>query len=184
MKKAGSGFLILVLASACQTGKTSTGDLYPSEGSLPPVVIDLSPKTPTPAATPVAVARAATAVPATPTAIDIPATSAEAQVVAAQIDAFNRHDLEAFVATYAADATLYDQPDRVRQSGMAEIRQSYASAFAGNPALHVSVSSRIVQGRFVIQQETLTGAADGQTRTSVATYEVVGGKIARVWFAK
>jgi hypothetical protein len=173
--------LLLLFAAACTVGKSGTGD-------LPPIIIDLSAR-PSPTAGPVglsaALAPTATPAPAVPTAV-IPPTpeSAEAQVVAAQIEAFNRHDLEAFLASYAADAVLYDQPDRVRQSGIAEIRQAYAAAFAANPNLHVTVSSRIVQGRLVIQQEVLTGAADGQTRISVATYEVVGGKITRVGFTK
>lgn len=178
MKKIRPVILLVLSAAACTAGKTGTGD-------LPPIVIDLSAR-PSPTAGPLglsaAVAPTATPAPAVPTAA-MP-ESAEAQVVAAQIEAFNRHDLEAFLASYAADAVLYDQPDRVRQSGIAEIRQAYAAAFAANPGLHVTVSSRIVQGRLVIQQEVLTGAADGQTRTSVATYEVVGGKITRVGFTK
>jgi hypothetical protein len=181
MNKIRWAVLLVIFAAACTAGKSGTGD-------LPPVVIDLSAKpTPTPAPMGLAAALAPTATlaPAVPTAV-IPPTpaSAEAQVVAAQIEAFNRHDLEAFLASYAPDAVVYDQPDRVRQSGIAEIRQAYAAAFAANPGLHVAVSSRIVQGRLVIQQEVLTGAADGQTRTSVATYEVVGGKITRVGFTK
>lgn len=167
---------VTVLTVGCTVGKQGTGD-------LPPIVIDLrSTPTPLPATAGVAAALAPTAAPAPPAAPT--PESAEARVVAAQIEAFNRHDLEAFLASYAADAVIYDQPDRVRQSGIAEIRQAYAAAFAANPGLKVTVSSRIVQGRLVIQQEVLTGAADGQTRTSVATYEVVGGKITRVGFTK
>ena len=181
MKMIRSAVLLLLFAAACTVGKSGTGD-------LPPTIIDLRARpTPTPAPVGLAASVAPTVTPASavPTAV-IPPTpeSAEAQVVAAQIEAFNRHDLEAFLASYAADAVLFDQPDRVRQSGIAEIRQAYAEAFAANPGLHVTVASRIVQGRLVIQQEVLTGAADGQTRTSVATYELVAGKIARVGFTK
>jgi hypothetical protein len=171
--------VVFVGVGACTAGKSGTGDLAP-------IVVDLSAKTPT--ATPVAAAAALqvpTPAPSSAAIAPTPAAaSAEAQVVAAQIDAFNRHDLEGFLATYAPNAVLYDHPDRVRASGIAEIRQAYASALANNQALHVSVSSRMTEGRFVTQQETLSGAAEGPARTSMVIYEVVNGKIAKVWFVR
>jgi len=180
MLRAAVVLTVFVGVSACTAGKSGTGD-------LPPIVIDLSAKTPTVTPAAIAALQVPTPAPAAPTVVIPPtpsAATAEAQVVAGQIDAFNRHDLEAFLATYASDAVLYDHPDRVRASGIAEIRQAYASALANNQAVHVSVSSRMTEGRFVTQQETLTGAAEGPARTSMVIYEVINGKITKVWFVK
>lgn len=171
---------VFVGVCACTAGKSGTGD-------LPPIVIDLSAKTPTVTPAAIAALQVPTPAPAASPVVVPPtpsAASAEAQVVAAQIDAFNRHDLEAFLASYSSDAVLYDHPDRVRAAGIAEIRQAYAAALANNPALHVNVSSRMTEGRFVTQQEMLTGAAESPARTSMVIYEVVNGKIAKVWFVK
>jgi hypothetical protein len=181
MNKIRPVMLLAVLISGCTAGKSGTGD-------LPPTIIDLSKPTVTPGAIATGPMQVGTPVPAAPTPVIPPTPSAlspEAQVVAAQIDAFNKHDLEAFLATYSPHAVLYDHPDRVRASGVGEIRQAYASALANNPALRVSVSSRITEGRFVTQQESLTGAADGSlARNSMVIYEIVDGKIAKVWFVR
>jgi len=112
------------------------------------------------------------------------AVSGPEQLVDKQLDAFNRHDLETFLATFAPDATLFDQPNQVRQSGIGEIRQTYGLAFASNPALRAMVSARMTQANVVVDQETVTGFADGKTVTAVVIYEVADDKITRVWFIR
>lgn len=190
-KRAAYGALLAAAASACQSGG----------GGFEPVVIDLSQKkaTATPAPTPIptpAAAMAAHSMPA-PAATPVPpsAPSSEptatpepggsvlepAEVVDAQLKAFNRHDLETFLATFAPDATLSDQPEPVRASGLVEIRRIYGPRFADNPSMKVAVSSRIVQGRFVVDSETVSGFPDGSSVTEIVIYEVAGAKIAKVW---
>jgi hypothetical protein len=112
------------------------------------------------------------------------AVSGPEQLVDKQLDAFNRHDLETFLAAYAPEATLFDQPDHVRQSGIGEIRQTYGLGFANNPALRATVSARMTLGNFVVEQETVSGFADGKTVTAVVIYEVAEDRIARVWFIR
>src|SRR2546430_8994141 len=54
------------------------------------------------------------------------ACSQPTQVVQAQVDAFNHHDLEAFLATYAPDAELRVLPaDSVLASGQTALRRAY-----------------------------------------------------------
>ena len=187
MHKTGLGILLVVAACACQTGS----------GTVEPIIIDLSHRepsaTPTPSPSPAAPspipAPAARAVPTPlpPSAVvEVPPAAAAGpeQVVDRQLDAFNRHDLEALSATFADGATLYDLPDRVRQSGIAEIRKAYALAFANNPALRATISSRILQGRFVVDHQTVSGFANTPPVTEIVIYEVVGGKVQRIWFLR
>ena len=198
MRKAGLGILVVVAATACN----------PQTGTVEPIVIDLSHRepsatatpsptpvpTPTPApvvqAAPPAAAASPSPVPAAPPPASAPAESAAVSaagpelVVDRQLDAFNRHDLEAFLATYAPGAILYDHPDKVRQSGAAEIRKTYGALFGGNPMLQVTVSSRILQGPFVVDHETVTGIAGTPPSTQIVIYEVWDGKITRLWILR
>ena len=198
MRKAGLGLFVVVAATACN----------PQTGTVEPIVIDLSHRepsatatpsptpvpTPTPApvvqAAPPAAAASPSPVPGVPPPASAPAESAAVSaagpelVVDRQLDAFNRHDLEAFLATYAPGAILYDHPDKVRQSGAAEIRKTYGALFGGNPMLQVTVSSRILQGPFVVDHETVTGIAGAPPSTQIVIYEVWDGKITRLWILR
>jgi hypothetical protein len=185
MHKIRLGILIVVAACSCQTGS----------GNVEPIVIDLSHREPSATPTPSPSPAAPSPIPATaPRAVPTPpppsagaetppaAAAGPEQVVDRQLDAFNRHDLEALAATFADGATLYDLPAHERQSGIADIRKAYGLAFANNPALQATISSRILQGRFVVDHETVSGFANAPPATEIVIYEVIGGKIARVWF--
>lgn len=190
MRKAGLGILVVVAATACN----------PQTGTVEPIVIDLSHRepsatatpsaTPAPTRTPAPLAPAAGGAAGAPPPASAPSESAAVsaagpeQVVDRQLDAFNRHDLEAFLAAYAPGAVLYDHPDKVRQSGAGEIRKTYGALFGGNPMLQVTVSSRILQGPFVVDHETVTGVAGSPPSTQIVVYEVWDGKITRLWILK
>ena len=110
-------------------------------------------------------------------------TAAE-QVVQAQLDAYNRRDIEAFVATYAPDVKIYDHPDQLQMEGANRLRESYSRLFGSIPELKATVANRIVQGSFVIDHETVSGLPGGRQITAVAVYEVQDGLIQRVWFIR
>jgi hypothetical protein len=105
-------------------------------------------------------------------------------VVEMQLAAYNRRDVEGFVAHYADDAIVYDPPDRIRDAGIGAIRRTYAKAFADAPGARATISQRLVQGSFVIDQEKISGLPAGEIRALVVIYEVRGAKIARVWILK
>ena len=179
-------------------------------GSFQPIVIDVSNKTP-PAA---AEAATATPVPPPPTAtrpvpVSTPAPRSEPAAVPsvrpvapasgsvsggsgrapeAAVDgqnaAFNRHDLDTLVSFYSPDAIFYGFPDRVRHSGIDEIRRSYAKGFAESPSTEVKVSRRLLQGAYVIDQETISGLPGGQPIPVVAIYEIRDGRIRRLWYVQ
>lgn len=115
-------------------------------------------------------------------AVASPATSPAGRVVQAQFDAYNRRDLEAFLATLAPDARLYLFPDSLLHAGHDELRRVYGRLFAEAPALRVELLQRTVQGRWVIDRETTHGLPGQGPLTGVAIYEVIDGRIARVWF--
>lgn len=107
--------------------------------------------------------------------------SAEA-VVQRQLDAYNARDLDAFVATYAPDARLYEHPATLLAAGTAQLRERYAARFR-ETNLHAALVGRLAMGNLVIDHERVTrtfpegpGKAD-----AVVIYEVESGKIARAW---
>ena len=110
-----------------------------------------------------------------------PATEAE-RVVQAQVDAYNRRDLDAFMATLHPDAQLYIFPDSLWMAGSENLRRTYGSLFARATSLRAEVLQRVVQGNYVIDREVTYGLGADGPHTGVAIYEVRNGRIARVWF--
>jgi hypothetical protein len=109
---------------------------------------------------------------------------APAQIVQAQLDAFNRRDLDGFLSFYADDATIIDYPDQVLAPGKDAMRDRYRKLFEPAPELHAAILNRIAFDRFVIDQQKVTGRADGQALEAVAIYEIKDGKIAKVTFLR
>ena len=103
-------------------------------------------------------------------------------IVQAQVDAYNRHDIEAFTATYSEDAT-YTRLDsgEVVIAGRLDVRKAFGDLFVANPSVHVEITNRITLGRYVIDREVITGREGQPTGHVVAIYEVVDGLIRRVW---
>lgn len=110
------------------------------------------------------------------------APSAAEAVVQAQLEAYNRHDVDAFAATYAPDVRIYNHPAELQVSGIDQLRQTYAEFFASAPNVHATVTTRIVQGDHVIDHETAAGLPGGEVIRAVAIYQVKNGKIQNVWF--
>ena len=103
-------------------------------------------------------------------------------VVQAQLDAYNAHDLDAFVATYAEDVELFEHPSTLLASGHAGLRERYAPRFA-DVRLHCTLVQRTVLGNTVVDEEFIvrTFPEGPGTSRAVAIYEVKAGKIAKAW---
>jgi imidazolonepropionase-like amidohydrolase len=106
-------------------------------------------------------------------------------VVQLQLERYNARDLEGFLATYADDVQIFDLPAAGKPSmkGKAALRSIYGKLFANSPQLHCRLADRMVEGRFVIDQEVCTADPNKCPLHAAATYEVVNGLIHRVWFA-
>jgi len=118
-----------------------------------------------------------------PSASSTPPSEAE-RVVQAQVDAFNRRDVDAFMATYAPDAIHWAYPSQKTFDGAARIRAHYTELFSDPDAsrLHATVRERIVKGPYVIDEEYIVGLPADDPHVSVIIYEVRDGRIHNVWF--
>lgn len=118
-----------------------------------------------------------------PSASEAPPSEAE-RVVQAQVDAFNRHDVDAFMAGYAPDAIHWAYPADTTFNGAARIRAHYTELFSDPDAsrLHATVRKRMVKGRYVIDEEYIVGLPADDPHVSVIIYEVRNGRIQNAWF--
>lgn len=166
-----------------------------ASGGVEPIVIDLSAKrtpTPTPgivlAPTPPPGAPEAAPPPAPAprpieTAVPVPALSAAVErVTRAFEDAYNRRDAAQLAALFAPDAQISEPPDRIRDSGVDQIRQTFARRFASGAGT-LRTTERFTQGNFVVERQTESGAA-GPPSTALVISEIRDGRIVRVWILR
>lgn len=104
-------------------------------------------------------------------------------VVQRQLDAYNAHDLEALLATYAEDAQQFEYPGKLLVSGRDQLRERFTIRFA-EPNLRAKLINRIVMGHTVIDHELITRTfPEGPGALEiVAIYEVKDGEIAKASF--
>jgi uncharacterized protein (TIGR02246 family) len=101
-----------------------------------------------------------------------------ADPVQGQLDAYNAHDIEAFLSYYAPDAVIRHGDGRVLMRGIEEIRTRYERLFAENPELTAEVTTRIRAGNWVVDEEKVQ-LADAKLHVAVG-YEVRDGLIRAV----
>src|SRR5687767_13735689 len=79
-------------------------------------------------------------------------STAPESVVEWQLDAYKAREIDALMATYAADAQQFEYPATLLASGAAQLREWSAARFQGSN--HVAkVIQRIVMGEVVIDHE-------------------------------
>ena len=108
--------------------------------------------------------------------------SSKAQgVVSAMVDAYNRHEADSAAAAYAPDVKFYHFPGQPFLEGRDAVRTRFQKAFSDAPNVQVEVAPRLVHGRFVIDQENISGLSGGKTVVAVWIYEVRNGLIVQAW---
>ena len=109
-------------------------------------------------------------------------TSAEA-LIQRQLDAYNAHDIDALMTTYADDVQHFEFPSTLVASGAAQVRERL-SVRLQEPNLHAQLLGRIAMDNLVIDHERVTrDFPEGLgTIELIAMYEVQGEKIVRAWF--
>ncbi len=102
------------------------------------------------------------------------------------LEAFNRHDLDAIMASFADDCVFYMPrgagPRGDRYSGKADVRAGLARRFAGIPDVHYGDDRHWACGDLGVSEWTLTGTSVAGTRIAVRgvdLLEFAGGKIIR-----
>lgn len=98
-----------------------------------------------------------------------------------QLDAYNAHDLERFVAVYSEDVLVFRMPSHEPTiQGLEAFREAYRKRLQ-TPGLRAEVVSRMVIGDKVIDHERVFTDLSDPVEVGVV-YAVERGKISRVWF--
>jgi len=116
--------------------------------------------------------------------------SSTAEVLAQrQLDAYNGHDLDAFVACYAPNVEVRTFPGAGAPdfSGHEALRARYGPMFEQG-TIHAELLNRIAIGNTSIDHERVTGLAkkgeEERIVFAVAIYEVADDLIQKVWFIR
>ncbi len=127
---------------------------------------------------------AITACASAPTALS--PLSPEAALVQRQLDAYNAHDLEAFIATYSPEIEIFDisNASTAQMTGLEGMRAVYGEMFSTMPNLRCDLGNRIADGAFVVDHEICAMGEPGDPpERAIAIYQVEDNLIRRVWFA-
>lgn len=105
-------------------------------------------------------------------------------VVQRQLDAYNAHDLEGWLAIYAEDALQFELHGRLLAQGHDQMRERMVMRF-GEPDLHARLLHRCVVGAVVVDHEEITrNFSEGRGQVDLlAIYEVREGEIQKASFA-
>ena len=103
------------------------------------------------------------------------AEGSPATVVQKQVDAYNSLDLDAFVNCYAEDVWVGRFPKDTFYIGRTKMRENYKSYLESVESTNVKVTSRIITGNTVIDEELAND--NGKQSQQVAIYQVQNGRI-------
>lgn len=99
-----------------------------------------------------------------------------------QLNGYNARNIDAFMEPYSEDVELYVFPSKLISKGKEAMRKSYSAMFEKAPDLHCEIKSRIVNGNFVIDQESVSGMRKNGKVEATAIYEIKDNKISKVYF--
>jgi uncharacterized protein (TIGR02246 family) len=98
--------------------------------------------------------------------------------VARQVDAYNAHDLDAYLACYTDDVVVTTGHGDVLLEGIDAVREQYDEWFTQLAGLHADVHHRIERGDWVVDDEH--AVAHGLDVEALVAYHVLDGRIDRV----
>ena len=101
-------------------------------------------------------------------------------LVQQQLNAYNAHDLEAFLLPYADTVQVFRFPGTIEMNGKDEMRKAY-QFIKETPKLYCKLLNRIVQGNMVIDHEEVWGFGE-KPFYGIAIYVIENGKISKVYF--
>lgn len=96
-------------------------------------------------------------------------------VVQRQVEAYNAHDLTAFLSCYSDDVVVRDPDGALRMTGIGALRTTYGELFRNHPDVHADIVRRLAVGSWVVDEEVLTSA--GRSRRALIAYGVRGDAI-------
>jgi uncharacterized protein (TIGR02246 family) len=116
--------------------------------------------------------------------MNAPAQPGLADIVQAQLDAYNAQDLDAYCDFFTEDVVVADLGGAVTTQGLDAYREKYAGVFAQFPKNRADLLARVVLGNTVIDHERVDRGTGAPTFEVAAIYSFAGDKIARIDFAK
>jgi hypothetical protein len=109
------------------------------------------------------------------------------QVAQGLVDAYNERSMDGILKAYSPDSVAYALPSgEVILKGHDEIRKKFARVLEPNFKLKVEIVNRIVDGKFVIDKEKISGTVDGKPEEFYGTviYEITDGLIRKEWYLR
>lgn len=105
------------------------------------------------------------------------------ELVQQQLNAYNGHNLTAFLAPFAEDVKVYTAPNKLKYQGKKALRKNY-QFIEKNPDLHCELENRIVDGNTVKDFEKVTFNKGEPAVNGIATYKIKDGKIIEIHFGQ
>jgi hypothetical protein len=108
------------------------------------------------------------------------------QIAQAQLDAYNKRDLKAFIDLFTDDVCIYNFADGSKTlDGKASCEVFYKNMFALSPQLHSKLIKRIVFDNKAFDHESITGRFGNEAVYEVVMiYEIRNEKIFKVTAVK
>lgn len=103
-------------------------------------------------------------------------------IVQKQVEAYNSHDLEAFLSCFSNSSEGYIFPDKLLGKGKEEQRKVFKEFFANAPQAHAKIFKSISLGNYIINHEVATGMPGDETIEAIVIYKVEKNLITKVWF--
>jgi imidazolonepropionase-like amidohydrolase len=102
-------------------------------------------------------------------------------LVEQQLNGYNARNIDAFVAPYSDDVEMYQFPGKLIGKGKDAMRKAYSAIFSNFPDLHCEIKSRMIQGNWIIDKESVSGM--GKTKVEATSiYQVENNRINKVYF--
>ena len=95
--------------------------------------------------------------------------------------------MDGILKAYAPDSVAYALPSgEVILKGHDEIRKKFERIVKPNVKMKAEIVSRIVDGKFVIDKEKISGTSDGKKVEYFGTviYEITDGLIRKEWYLR
>ncbi|MDX2246477.1 MAG: amidohydrolase family protein [Bacteroidia bacterium] len=104
------------------------------------------------------------------------------EIVQRQLNAWNLKNAEVFADCFDENVEVFRYPHEKMYQGKKNLYDRYKPFFEENPQAHCERVNRIRMGNIVIDEEKITGLANGNLLRALAIYEVVNGKIVKITF--
>ena len=101
-------------------------------------------------------------------------------LVQRQLNAYNGHNIEAFLEPFAEDVQVFTFPDSLMIQGKEQMRKSY-QFITRLPGLHCEIRNRMIKGNMIIDQEIVTGLNKDPIE-GIVIYLIEENKIRKVYF--